>query len=98
MLRRFLREREALRVALQADPVARFNHPRWWIERLQRDWPQHWTAILAADQQRPPLWLRVNRRQGSVADYLARLAAAGLAAQAVAGADGGSAADAVQIN
>jgi len=82
VLRRFLREREALRLALQSDPVARFNHPRWWIERLQRDWPQHWAAILAADQQRAPLWLRVNRRQGSVAGYLARLADAGIAAQA----------------
>ena len=85
VLRRFLREREALIAAIAADPVARFNHPRWWIERLQRDWPEAWQAVLAADQQRAPMTLRVNRRHGSVEAYLARLAAADLAGQALPG-------------
>ena len=31
------------------DPVARWNHPRWWIERLKQDHPQHWQAILEAN-------------------------------------------------
>lgn len=85
VLRRFLREREALLGAIAADPVARFNHPRWWIERLQRDWPGQWQAVLAADQQRAPMTLRVNLRHGSVEAYLARLAQAGLAARALPG-------------
>jgi 16S rRNA (cytosine967-C5)-methyltransferase len=83
VLRRFLRERDALMLALQDDPVARFNHPRWWIERLRSDWPAQWQAILAADQQRAPMSLRVNLRRGSLSDYLARLAAAGMQAHAV---------------
>lgn len=87
VLRRFLRERDALLARAQHDPVARFNHPRWWIERLQRDWPAQWQAVLAADQQRPPLTLRVNRRRGDAAAYLQRLAAAGLAASALPGSD-----------
>lgn len=85
VLRRFLREREALIAEIAADPVARFNHPRWWIEMLQRDWPDHWQAVLAADQQRAPMTLRVNRRHGSVEAYLARLAEAGLAAHPLPG-------------
>lgn len=85
VLRRFLRERGDLLQAIAADPVARFNHPRWWIERLQRDWPEHWEAVLAADQQRAPMTLRVNRRHGEVQSYLARLAQAGLAARALPG-------------
>jgi len=32
-VRRFLREREALVAALADDPVARWNHPAWWIAR-----------------------------------------------------------------
>jgi 16S rRNA (cytosine967-C5)-methyltransferase len=82
-LRRFLREREALVRATEADPVARWNHPRWWIDRLQRDHPRQWEAILAANNAQPPMTLRVNARRSSVADYLARLQAAGLDATAV---------------
>lgn len=82
VLRRFLRERESLLAGLQGHLMARFNHPRWWIERLQRDWPQQWQAVLAADQQRAPMTLRVNVRRGGVAAYLARLADAGMAATA----------------
>ncbi|MFN7641259.1 MAG: 16S rRNA (cytosine(967)-C(5))-methyltransferase RsmB, partial [bacterium] len=64
-----------------ADPVARWNHPRWWIERLQRELPQQWQAVLEANNQQPPLTLRVNRRQGSVDDYLEALRAAGIPAR-----------------
>ncbi len=85
VLRRFLREREALLAALASDPAARFNHPRWWVERLQRDWPAQWQAVLEADQQRTPLTLRVNARRGSAEAYVARLAEAGLAAEALPG-------------
>jgi len=82
-LRRFLRERAALVQATNADPVARWNHPRWWIERLQRDYPQQWQAILEANNEQPPMTLRVNLRRTTVDDYLARLAGAGLEARAV---------------
>lgn len=85
VLRRFLREREALLAGLADDPVARFNHPRWWVERLQRDWPAQWQAVLEADQQRAPMTLRVNARRASPDAYVARLAEAGLAARALPG-------------
>jgi 16S rRNA (cytosine967-C5)-methyltransferase len=77
VLRRFMREREARVVAALQSPVATWNHPAWWIEQLQRDWPDHWPALLAAANQHPPMTLRVNRRRGSGADYQRRLAAQG---------------------
>lgn len=80
-LRRFLRERVALVQATDGDPVARWNHPAWWITRLQREVPQHWQAILQASNTQAPMTLRVNLRQGSVADYLDALLAAGISAQ-----------------
>lgn len=79
-LRRFLRERDALVAASDADPVARWNHPRWWIERLQQDHPRHWQQILEASNTPPPMTLRVNARKASSAQYLATLAQAGIAA------------------
>lgn len=80
-LRRFLRERTALVAQTDTDPVARWNHPAWWITRLQRETPQHWQAILQANNVQAPMTLRVNLRQGSVADYLDALSAAGIRAR-----------------
>jgi 16S rRNA (cytosine967-C5)-methyltransferase len=81
VLRRFLREREARVAQALQSPLAVWNHPIWWIEQLQHDWPQHWQALLAAANRRPPMTLRVNRRRCRGADYVQRLAAAGLQAQ-----------------
>ena len=85
-LRRFLREREALLHGLaEADPVARWNHPRWWIERLRADHPEAWMDVLAAAQQPAPMVLRVNARRGTAQAYVERLAAAGIEAAPLAG-------------
>lgn len=82
VLRRFLRERAQLVPAVEAsDLVARYQHPRWWIERLQQDWPQHWEALLATNQQPAPLMLRVNLRRIDRSAYLERLVQAGIPAQ-----------------
>ena len=83
VLRRFVREQAAVLVAVQRTVPGRTNHPDWWVERLQADWPDHWQALLTANDCRPPMTLRVNARRGSVADYLARLSAAGLPGCAV---------------
>lgn len=80
-LRRFLRERAALVAQTDADPVAHWNHPRWWIERLQQDAPQHWQAILQANNRPPPMTLRVNTRRATVAGVLSRLQAGGIDAR-----------------
>ena len=88
MLRRYLREREALNAqVVAASPVARWSYPRWWIGRVEADHPLHWQAILAAGNERPPLTLRVNRRAGTREALLAAFAAAGVEANA-AGAEG----------
>jgi 16S rRNA (cytosine967-C5)-methyltransferase len=81
-LRRFLRERDSLVALTSADPVAEWNHPQWWIERVQKDHPQHWQQLLRAANAQAPMTLRPNVRQASRNDYLARLQQAGLAAQA----------------
>jgi 16S rRNA (cytosine967-C5)-methyltransferase len=83
VLRNFLRRREELLTLADADPVARWQHPAWWIARLQQDHPAHWQSILAAGNSHPPLCLRINRRRVTSADYLNQLAAAGIAARAL---------------
>ncbi|WP_442907235.1 16S rRNA (cytosine(967)-C(5))-methyltransferase RsmB [Hydrogenophaga sp. PBL-H3] len=82
-LRRFLRERPVLMAAAMRQPVARWNHPLWWIERLQRDHPDHWQAILEANNQPGPMTLRINRRQVGRAAYQQALLAIGVASTPV---------------
>ena len=83
VLRSYLRDRDALERRVLADDEARYQHPRWWIEILQREQPQHWPSILAAGNRHPPMCLRVNRRRAQPAEYCAQLAAAGLPARSV---------------
>lgn len=82
-LRRFLRERDALVAATDADPVARWNHPRWWIDRLRKDHPRDWQRILEANNTQAPMTLRVSARMTTAAEYLQSLQQAGIAAQRV---------------
>ena len=80
VLRRFLRERDALVAAVKHSPLGAYNHPLWWIEKLKRDWPEHWQALLMGANRKPPMTLRVNARRGSGTAYVQRLAALGRAA------------------
>jgi len=80
VLRRFQRERDELTSAAFNVPEARFAHPQWLIEALRADHPNEWAEILDANNAAPPFWLRVNLARTTRADYLEKLAAAGLAA------------------
>ena len=59
-LRRFLRERDALVAATDHDVQSQWNHPEWWVKRLQQDHPDHWQDILRANNQAAPMTWRVN--------------------------------------
>lgn len=78
VLRRFLRERNALLARFRQQDEARWNYPTWWIEKARDAWPQHWQQVLAAGDSPPPLSLRVNRRKATLEDYRAELAANGI--------------------
>lgn len=82
-LRRFLRERDSLLSATDADVTAKWNHPLWWVKRVQHDHPQQWTAILEAAQSAAPMSLRVNAQHHTVARYLDALQAQGIAGKAI---------------
>jgi 16S rRNA (cytosine967-C5)-methyltransferase len=84
LLRRFQREGEAIMNRAHEKPEARHAHPAWLLDALARDWPELWPVIVAAGNAQPPMWLRVNCRQGSREDYRARLAEAGMPAESCA--------------
>ncbi len=67
-----------------SDEAIRSSHPNWLLRALRRDWPTHWSQILAANNEQAPQWLRVNSRRASREAAQARLAEAGLDTQAPA--------------
>lgn len=68
-LRRFLREREPLLASAIDNLQAQWNHPAWWVQRVQRDHPEHWQDILRANNEAGPMVLRINRRCADRAAY-----------------------------
>ena len=80
LLRRYLRERDSLQADIAKSPAARYAAPQWLAARLREDWPDHWTDILAASDAQAPMWLRVNARRATAADYVAMLREAGIEA------------------
>jgi 16S rRNA (cytosine967-C5)-methyltransferase len=80
VLRRFQRERAALLEAALLQPLAQWNYPQWWIDAARAAYPRDWEQILNAGNAQPPLTLRINTRQTSVAAYLQMLNRAGIAA------------------
>ncbi len=62
---------------LDADPLVKYAHPDWLLAKLCAAYPDDWQAVLDANNQRPPMYLRVNTRQQQRSEYLAQLEAAG---------------------
>lgn len=73
LLRRFLRERETLTSEVDRSESVRTAHPKWLLDRLSQDWPDRYAAILNANNERPPFWIRVNTRRISGTDYRRQL-------------------------
>ena len=78
VLRRFAAERRALFERLETDAAVRTAHPSWLIARLRAAWPHEAEAMLAADNQHPPMTLRVDLSRTSVSAYRTRLADASI--------------------
>jgi 16S rRNA (cytosine967-C5)-methyltransferase len=70
VLRRFLRERATLLAQGALDEEAHYSHPQWLIDAVRADWGAATEGILAANNELPPMWLRVNRRVTDPARYL----------------------------
>ncbi len=81
ILRRALRERASLDQTIACDAEATWQHPQWWLNRLQEDWPEQWQAIAAGGNRKPPMGLRVNSLVTTPDTYAAQLAAAEIALQ-----------------
>jgi len=83
ILRSRLRRRQELELSIEKDEEATYMHPRWWVRRLQNEYPGYWQAILESGNTLPPMGLRINRRVSTVEAYMPQLASQGLTARPV---------------
>ena len=81
-LRSSLREGGRIDAALDTSEEMRFSHPAWLIAAVRRDYPQAWEGLLNANNQRPPMCLRVNAGRMARAEYVALLEEMGISASA----------------
>ncbi|MCB1917156.1 MAG: 16S rRNA (cytosine(967)-C(5))-methyltransferase RsmB [Rhodocyclaceae bacterium] len=83
VLRGYLRRRTALHQLAAQDPEAHHQHPAWWIDTVRREQPAGWRDILRADNDRPPMALRINRRRTGLPSMLEALSDRGIGASAL---------------
>ena len=82
-LREYLRRRADMAKLVDSDPALRLSHPAWLLEKFRDAWPEDWERIAQANNERPPLTLRVNLRRQTRNAYLEKLRAANIALQPV---------------
>ncbi|AYZ30581.1 16S rRNA (cytosine(967)-C(5))-methyltransferase RsmB [Serratia sp. FDAARGOS_506] len=80
VLRQFQRQQEEL-LQRAANNDSRYLHPSWLLKRIQQAYPANWEKIVDANNQKPPMWLRVNRLHHTRDAYLQLLTDAGIAAE-----------------
>jgi 16S rRNA (cytosine967-C5)-methyltransferase len=77
VLRQFQRNQESLLEEFAATEN-RFLHPAWLVKRIKKAYPKQWQSVLDANNQRPPMWLRVNRNHHTRDEWLTLLEQAGM--------------------
>jgi 16S rRNA (cytosine967-C5)-methyltransferase len=81
ILRRYLREQDELET--MADKHVAYAHPDWMIKAIKSNWGEDAKAILLANNELPPMVLRVNNQFCTANEYLSLLNDCGIAASAV---------------
>lgn len=62
VLRSAQRQSDELHAMLDTDDVCATAHPPWLLGKIRKAWPDHWQRITEANNQSPPMTLRVNEQ------------------------------------
>jgi len=83
VLRQYLRDQVAIDAKVDSDSLASSCHPVWLLDAIQQDWTSESQAIIAQNNQQPPMTLRVNLTKTTPAAYCELLQTHGIAAEPV---------------
>lgn len=67
VMRRFLREQT--QILAEIDKHWQTLHPEWFVNLLKQHYPENWRTIIEANNQKPPMWLRINQQHTSQSAY-----------------------------
>jgi 16S rRNA (cytosine967-C5)-methyltransferase len=80
LLRRYLRERAQVLLAVDRSEPAMLAHPRWLLKAIRAEHGAGAPRVFAANNESPPMTLRVNQLRISRDAMITRLAAVGVVA------------------
>lgn len=69
VLRNFLRQQKSIMQKVIQNEVAFYAHPKWYIEKIRTEYSLEWKQILEANNQTPPLSVRVNLSKTSQEEF-----------------------------
>lgn len=70
VLRNYQRNQEELDQVAVSHNAGKYGHPSWLLKLLQAAYPEQWESIIEANNQKAPMWLRVNHQHHSRDEYL----------------------------
>lgn len=73
VLRNYQRDAEQLDSQATTFDAGLYGSPSWLIKLVKEQYPDNWQAILEANNNRAPMWLRVNSQHHTRDEYLALL-------------------------
>lgn len=73
VLRNYQRNQEELNNLATSHDAGKYGHPNWLLKLLQKAYPDQWESVVDANNQKAPMWLRVNQKHISAPDYQALL-------------------------
>lgn len=73
VLRNYQRNQEQLDQQAVSHDAGKYGHPSWLLNLLKTSYPEQWQSIVEANNQKAPMWLRVNRQHHTREQYLALL-------------------------
>ena len=82
VLRQFQRQQQQLNQNSEHNLEAHYSHPLWLLKKIQTACPDNWQTILQANNQLPPMTLRVNTLKTTRDRYQQQLEQAGIKSHA----------------
>ncbi|UDG79099.1 Ribosomal RNA small subunit methyltransferase B [Candidatus Ecksteinia adelgidicola] len=69
VLREFQRQKKTL-IYRPSNHDVNYLHPSWLLNRIKKTYPKKWKLIINANNQKPPMWIRINRLHHTRETYL----------------------------
>ncbi|MEF1255225.1 MULTISPECIES: 16S rRNA (cytosine(967)-C(5))-methyltransferase RsmB [unclassified Vibrio] len=70
VLRNYQRHQQELDAIAVSHNAGKYGHPSWLLKLLQESYPEQWQEIVEANNNKAPMWLRVNHQHHSRDEYL----------------------------